>query len=180
MDTSAMLYMCPWVIYIQDFKNSFAQAPQVVLPEGVTKAAEPMFYFKTAVFPAPKVFTYPSLSNNCEDRRKDRTRQTRMDVGRGGGFDFQCVQMAEQNRRAGKLRGWDWETGQRSQLIRDHSQCKKTNEQAFWGEKNKKTHTICVTEAGPRFDSSKSSSYLKHLLALSWKNNHRLSIGERY
>lgn len=80
----------------------------MVLPEGITKAALPltiMVLFPYAGFPALKVFRYPSLSNNCVDRRKDRTRQKRMDVGRGGSFDFQCVQMAEQNRRACKLRG---------------------------------------------------------------------------
>lgn len=34
---------------------------------------------------------------------------------------FQRVQMAEQKRRAGKQRVSYWETGQKSQLIRDHN-----------------------------------------------------------
>lgn len=72
-------------------------------------------------------------------------------------IDFQCVQMAEQNRRAGKQRGSDWETGQKSQLIRDG--CRHVLKK----QKNKKKTPIYFTEAGPRYDSSKSSSNPKHL-----------------
>lgn len=72
------------------------------------------------------LFTCLTTERNERKREHDRKRWTE----REGCFDFQCVQMAEQNRRAGEQSGSDRETGPKSQLIRDHSQCEKTNEQA--------------------------------------------------
>jgi len=56
-----------------------------------------------------------------------------------GGFDSHCVQMGEQ-KRAGKHKVSGWETGQKSQLIRDCSKCHKTNEQAR--PKNERTQYV--------------------------------------